>query len=341
MKMTEHQIIEIEFFRSRPGLLTDCRDGSSARDGIYKVIKAALDFLSKESGKDVILRLEGQKVLVRAYGVGITDPEEQDRILFGPAFAGMMDAENYVRHRRSYYYNGFPAYFINILSADYTFTSFHDGLQYSVNCHKGILAEEKECPTKERNGVELCFTLDSKIFKDYSFNTAHVIQAIKYTVARHEGLRVSFDGELYHYEDGLLGLLKDEVGEKALYEPIHLCEEGIELAFTHIDEPVTEIVSFCNTVHTWDGGSHVNALEDVLPRYLKTFLAGKLSSINPMNGLICYFGINLLDMMFGNGGDTVYAEHMWEYDSDFNKNSGNKITDEVESFMNLKAMKEG
>ena len=76
MKMTEHQITEIEFFRSRPGLLTDCRDGSSARDGIYKVIKAALDFLSKESGKDVILRLEGQKVLVRAYGVGITDPEE-------------------------------------------------------------------------------------------------------------------------------------------------------------------------------------------------------------------------------------------------------------------------
>ena len=341
MKMTEHQITEIEFFRSRPGLLTDCRDGSCARDGIYKVIQAVLDFLSKESGKDVIIRLEGQKVLVRAYGVGITDPVEQGRILFGPAFAGMMDVEEYVRHRRSYYYNGFPAYFINILSEDYTFTSFQDGLQYSVNCQKGILAEEKEYPTKERNGVGLYFTLDSEIFKEYSFNTAHVIQAIKYTVARNEGLRVSFDGELYHYEDGLLGLIKDEVGKNALYEPIHLRDNGIELAFTHIAEPVTEIVSFCNTVHTWDGGSHVSALEEVLPKYLGTFLAERLSAINPMKGLVCYFGINLLDMKFGNGGDTVYAEHMWEYDSDFNENNGNKITDEVESFMNLKAMKEG
>lgn len=52
-----------------------------------------------------------------------------------------------------------------------------------------------------------------------------------------------------------------------------------------------------------------------------------------MNGLICYFGINLLDIKFGNAGDTVSAGHMWEYDSDGNKVNGPKITGKIEDFL--------
>ena len=331
MKVTEHQKSEINFFRLRPALLTDSRDGSRVRDGIYKAIKSAMDFVSKESGKEVCLKLNNNTVNIRVYGTGISDQNELSRIVFGPGMSGRMDSREYVQHHRAYFYNAFPPYFINIISEEFTFVSYSEGKSTSIYCAKGMLVKEYEKPTQEMDGLEITFTLDREIFKEYSFNKAYVIHAIKYTVARHNGLRVTFEGIDFHYEDGLLGLLKDEVGTNALYEPIHLCDGDLEFAFTHIEKPVTEIISFCNTVHTWDGGSHVEALKEVLPGFMNRFITE--TKLHPMNGLICYFGINLLDMKFGNAGDIVYAGHMWEYDSDGNEVNGPKLIDKIEDFL--------
>ena len=116
MKVTEHQKSEINFFRLRPALLTDSRDGSRVRDGIYKAIKSAMDFVSKESGKEVCLKLNNNTVNIRVYGTGISDQNELSRIVFGPGMSGRMDSREYVQHHRAYFYNAFPPYFINIIS---------------------------------------------------------------------------------------------------------------------------------------------------------------------------------------------------------------------------------
>jgi topoisomerase-4 subunit B len=204
----------------------------------------------------------------------------------------------------------------------------------SVNCRKGLPAEIEEGFTSEKDGVVISFLLDKECFNGhYSFNVEHIKKSIRYSVARNDGLRVIFEGVTYQSNDGLLGLLMDEIKSEPLYEPVYLVGDGIEIAFTHIEDTTTEIVSFCNTRYTEYGGCHVAALEKVFPKYLMSLSKIKLPHKDVMKGLICYFGIDIIDPMFG-PHHQLATDVVSKYDSDFNHVDGPKISNVLENFLN-------
>jgi topoisomerase-4 subunit B len=245
-----------------------------------------------------------------------------------------MDTESYVTMRRKTYYTDYPIYFINILSETFKFTSFMNGRFTSVNCRKGLPAGIEEGFTSEKDGVVISFLLDKECFNGhYSFNVEHIKQSIRYSVARNDGLRVIFEGVTYQSNDGLLGLLMDEIKSEPLYEPVYLVGDGIEIAFTHIEDTTTEIVSFCNTRYTEYGGCHVAALEKVFPKYLMSLSKIKLPHKNVMKGLVCYFGIDIIDPEFG-PHHQLATDVVSQYDSDFNDVDGPKISNVLENFLN-------
>jgi topoisomerase-4 subunit B len=236
--------------------------------------------------------------------------------------------------RRKTYYTDYPIYFINILSETFKFTSFMNGRFTSVNCRKGLPAEIEEGFTSEKDGVVISFLLDKECFNGhYSFNVEHIKKSIRYSVARNDGLRVIFEGVTYQSNDGLLGLLMDEIKSEQLYEPVHLVGDGIEIAFTHIEGTTTEIVSFCNTRYTEYGGCHVAALEKVFPKYLMSLSKIKLPHKDVMKGLVCYFGIDIIDPMFG-PHHQLATDVVSKYDSNFNHVDGPQISNVLENFLN-------
>ena len=335
MRLTNDQKTTIEHFRKRPGMLVAGKDGSNPGDDIYTVIRSALDYASAESGKEVDLKLVDGTVCLRVYGSGKESEDELSRVIFGPHLHyGRMDTESYVKMHRMTYYTDYPIYFINILSERFRFTSFMNGRFTSVNCRKGLPAEIEEGFTSEKDGVVISFLLDKECFNGhYSFNVEHIKKSIRYSVARNDGLRVIFEGVTYQSNDGLLGLLMDEIKSEPLYEPVYLVGDGIEIAFTHIEDTTTEIVSFCNTRYTEYGGCHVAALEKVFPKYLKSLSKIKLPHKDVMKGLVCYFGIDIIDPGFG-PHHQLATDVVSQYDSDFNHVDGPKISNVLENFLN-------
>lgn len=335
MRLTNEQTAIIEHFRKRPGMLVAGKDGSNPGDDIYTIIRSTLDYASAESGKEVDLKLEDGAVCMRVYGTGKESEDELSRVIFGPHLQyGRMDTESYVTMRRKTYYTDYPIYFINILSETFKFTSFMNGRFTSVNCRKGLPAGIEEDVTAEKDGVEISFKLDKECFNGhYSFNAEYVKKAIKYSIARNKGLRVVFDGETYQSKSGLLGLLMDEINAEPLYEPIYLVGDGIEIAFTHVEEATTKIVSFCNTRYTEYGGGHVVALEKVFPKYLMSLSKIEQPYKDVMQGLVCYFGINIMDPEFG-PHHQLATDVISKYDSDFNYVEGPKISNVLKNFLN-------
>ena len=335
MRLTNDQKTTIEHFRKRPGMLVAGKDGSTPGDDIYTIIRSTLDYASAESGKEVDLKLVDGTVCLRVYGSGKESEDELSRVIFGPHIqSGRMDTESYVKMHRMTYYTDYPIYFINILSERFRFMSFMNGRFTSVNCRKGLLAGIEEGFTSEKNGVEISFMLDKVCFNGhYSFNVDYIKKAIRYSVARNVGLRVIFEGVTYQSNDGLLGLLMDEIKSEPLYEPVHLVGDGIEIAFTHIEGTTTEIVSFCNTRYTEYGGCHVAALEKVFPKYLMSLSKIKLPHKDVMKGLVCYFGIDIIDPMFG-PHHQLATDVVSKYDSNFNHVDGPQISNVLENFLN-------
>ena len=335
MRLTNDQKTTIEHFRKRPGMLVAGKDGSNPGDDIYTIIRSTLDYASAESGKEVDLKLVDGTVCLRVYGSGKESEDELSRVIFGPHLQyGRMDTESYVKMHRMTYYTDYPIYFINILSERFRFTSFMNGRFTSVNCRKGLPAGIEEGFTSEKDGVEISFMLDKVCFNGhYSFNVDYIKKAIRYSVARNVGLRVIFEGVTYQSNDGLLGLLMDEIKSEQLYEPVHLVGDGIEIAFTHIEGTTTEIVSFCNTRYTEYGGCHVAALEKVFPKYLMSLSKIKLPHKDVMKGLVCYFGIDIIDPMFG-PHHQLATDVVSKYDSNFNDVDGPQISNVLENFLN-------
>ena len=335
MRLTNDQKTTIEHFRKRPGMLVAGKDGSNPGDDIYTIIRSTLDYASAESGKEVDLKLVDGTVCLKVYGSGKESEDELSRVIFGPHLqCGRMDTESYVKMHRMTYYTDYPIYFINILSERFRFMSFMNGRFTSVNCRKGLPAGIEEGFTSEKDGVEISFMLDKVCFNGhYSFNVDYIKKAIRYSVARNVGLRVIFEGVTYQSNDGLLGLLMDEIKSEPLYEPVHLVGDGIEIAFTHIEGTTTEIVSFCNTRYTEYGGCHVAALEKVFPKYLISLSKIKLPHKDVMKGLVCYFGIDIIDPMFG-PHHQLATDVVSKYDSNFNHVDGPQISNVLENFLN-------
>ena len=335
MRLTNDQKTTIEHFRKRPGMLVAGKDGSNPGDDIYAIIRSTLDYASAESGKEVDLKLVDGTVCLKVYGSGKESEDELSRVIFGPHLqCGRMDTESYVKMHRMTYYTDYPIYFINILSERFRFMSFMNGRFTSVNCRKGLPAGIEEGFTSEKDGVEISFMLDKVCFNGhYSFNVDYIKKAIRYSVARNVGLRVIFEGVTYQSNDGLLGLLMDEIKSEPLYEPVHLVGDGIEIAFTHIEGTTTEIVSFCNTRYTEYGGCHVAALEKVFPKYLMSLSKIKLPHKDVMKGLVCYFGIDIIDPMFG-PHHQLATDVVSKYDSNFNHVDGPQISNVLENFLN-------
>ena len=334
MRLTNDQKTTIEHFRRRPGILVAGRDGSNSGDDIYTVIRSALDYASAESGKEVDLKLEDGAVCMRVYGTGKESEDELSRVIFGPHIqCGRMETESYVKMHRMTYYTDYPIFFINILSETFKFTSFMNGRFTSVNCRKGLPAGIEEGFTSEKDGVVISFLLDKECFNGhYSFNVEHIKKSIRYSVARNDGLRVIFEGVTYQSQDGLLGLLMNEIKSEPRYKPIHLIGDGIEIAFTHIEDTTTEIVSFCNTRYTEYGGCHVAALEKVFPKYLTSLSKIKLPYKEAMKGLVCYFGIKIMDPEFG-PDHQLATDVISKYDPVYNYVDGPKISTILKKFL--------
>ncbi|MFM2172058.1 MAG: hypothetical protein RI957_2287 [Verrucomicrobiota bacterium] len=265
-----------EHIRMRPGMyIGKLADGTSPDDGIYILLKEAIDNSIDEHimgfGKEIRVDIDDDgRVEVRDFGRGIPLGKLYDcaaQINTGAKY----DSEAF---KKSVGLNGVGIKAVNALSTFFEIQAWREGQTKAIEFSQGKVTQDMKNPRADDspNGTRLCFDIDRTIFPAKTkFREAIVEKMCRYYSYLNPNLTIVFNGKKFRSKDGLLDLLREEMEKAPLYQPIHLVGKDIEIAFTHSEETTEEYYSFVNGQNTSQGGTHLQAFREAIVNVVRGF----------------------------------------------------------------------
>ncbi len=274
-------------------------DGSHPDDGIYILLKEVIDnsvdeFIMKHGSRIEVAIDDAKRVTIRDYGRGIPLGKVIDcvsRINTGAKY-------NDDVFQFSVGLNGVGLKAVNALSEEFTVRSVREGFFLEAHFSRGILKDKKEGKSSEPSGTRISFLPDAEIFSSFKFKEDFIEKRLRYYSFLNSGLSLSFNGQTFKSEHGLLDLLQEEVLEEKIYEPLHFQGARVEFAFLHSSHYGETSFSFVNGQHTSDGGTHVNAFRDGLVRAINEFSKKSFQSVDVREGLVAALLVRIKDPVF-------------------------------------------
>ncbi len=316
----------VEHIRRRPGMyIGRLGNGSNPGDGIYVLLKEivdnCIDEFSAGFGRQVIIRIEGRQVSVRDFGRGIplnSVIKATSQLNTGGKFDDKV-------FKKSVGLNGVGTKAVNALSENFYVESFRNGESSWAQYNRGELKDSgHKDKVSEKNGTLVVFTPDSEMFGNFEFHSDIVETMVRNYSYLKKGLALVLNGVTYKSENGLLDLVRENLSETPLYEPIHLQDEDIEVVLTHGNSYGENISSFVNGQNTRDGGTHLAAFREAVAKTLKEFYKKDYKPEDCRQGIIGAISIQIQEPNFeGQTKTKLGSTYMWEkYKTDEN---GKKI----------------
>lgn len=273
-------------------------DGSHPDDGIYVMIKEAIDNSVDEfimgHGKKIEISLEGSQVSVRDWGRGIP---------LGKVIECVSQINTGAKYNDDVFQfsvglNGVGLKAVNALSSHFLVRSTRDGEFVEVQFSKGKLKEKKKGRSKEPNGTYVEFIPDTEIFKKFKFQSELILKRLWHYAYLNVGLTLSFNGTQIRSENGLLDLLNEEVKADRLYEPLHYRGKQIEFAFLHSTSYGETYFSFVNGQYTHDGGTHLSAFKEGILKGVNDYAKKSFQGIDVREGIVGAILVKVKDPVF-------------------------------------------
>ena len=311
----------VEHIRRRPGMyIGRLGNGEDPGDGIYVLLKEvadnSIDEFSAGFGKQIIINVTDKEASVRDFGRGIPLNSVVKAVSVLNT-GGKYDSKGY---KKSVGLNGVGLKAVNALSSYFYVEAYRDGQSAYAEFREGKLTDSGMRPTKEKNGTFVKFIPDDHMFVDYIYRMEYVESLIKNYSYLKKGLSLNLNGTQYKSENGLLDLVRDNMSETPLYEPIHLSGEDIEIVITHGNSYGENIASFVNGQNTRDGGTHLAALREAVSKTLKEFYkTNSKKDFAPEDirqGIIGAVSIQIQEPNFeGQTKTKLGSTYMWETDT--------------------------
>ena len=291
---------DVDHIRTRPGMyIGRLGDGSHTEDGIYVLLKEAIDNSIDEFRMNAGKRIEvdindNRSVSLRDYGRGIPQGkmiEAVSQLNTG----GKYDSKAF---KKSVGMNGVGIKAVNFLSTHFEVRSYRDGQVRTAKFEKGVLISDTTEPTEDETGTYIYFEPDDTLFKNYSFHNDIVETMLRNYTYLNTGLAIMYNGRRILSRNGLEDLLKDNMTSDALYPIIHVKGEDIEIAFTHTNQYGEEYHSFVNGQHTTQGGTHQSAFKEHIAKTIKEFSGKNFEYGDIRSGLVAAIAVNVEEPMF-------------------------------------------
>ena len=292
-----------EHIRMRPGMyIGKLGDGASADDGLYILLKEAVDNSIDEHimghGKEVRIEIDDEgRVEVRDFGRGIPLGKLFDcaaQINTGAKY----DSEAF---KKSVGLNGVGIKAVNALSSFFEIQAWRDGKTKSLEFSKGELVEEMKTPRADDgpNGTRLAFEIDRSLFPAKAkYRDPHVEKMCRYYAYLNPALTLNYNGKKFRAKDGLLDLLREEMESEPLYPPIHLRGDDIEIAFTHSADSGEEYYTFVNGQNTSQGGTHLAAFRESLVQVIRGFYKKQYDPADIRAGIEAAICVRIIEPVF-------------------------------------------
>lgn len=290
----------LEHVRRRPGMyIGRLGDGSHAEDGIYVLLKESIDNsideFSAGFGKRIEVDVQDDlAVSIRDYGRGI--PHGSLILAVSELNAsGKFDNDQYVA---SVGMNGVGLKAVNALSRKFIARSYRDGRYREAIFEEGKLIADNEGETAEENGTYIYFQPDASLFLNYRFQSEFIQTKLRNYTYLNSGLTIMYNGRRILSRNGLEDLLTDNMTAQALYPVVHLKEDYIDIAFTHVAQNGEEYYSFVNGQHTTLGGTHQSALKEHIARTIKEHFSKNYEVQDVRNGLVAAIAVRVIEPQF-------------------------------------------
>lgn len=304
-KYTEASIKSLdwrEHIRLRPGMyIGKLGDGSSPDDGIYILIKEAIDNSIDEfvmgHGNVVEITLDEDTMEVRDFGRGIPLGKLMDcaaKINTGAKY----DSEAF---KKSVGLNGVGIKAVNALSSFFEIQAFRDGMTRAIEFSEGAVTAEmkRSHRTNEKDGTRLMFTPDRTVFSEkFAFRHDVIERMLRYYSYLNPGLTLNFNGKKFKSKNGLSDLLEEELDEEPLYPIIKLVGEDIEVAFTHAAHYGEEYYSFVNGQHTTQGGTHQAAFRESIVKTVREHFKKTFEPADIRQGIVAAISVKVIEPVF-------------------------------------------
>jgi len=305
VRYSEDNIRSLEWYqhvRLRPGMyIGKLGDGSSADDGIYillkEIIDNSIDEFAMNSGNKIEISLNDSEILIRDYGRGIPLGKVVDAVSKMNT-GGKYDSKAF---KKSVGLNGVGTKAVNALSSHFVVKSIRDKRVKIAEFSKGVITMEyPESDTNEKNGTEICFIPDKEIFGNYQFQREYIEKMLRNYSYLNIGLSIIFNGEVFTSSNGLKDLLQDEIGgEQSIYPIIHLRDNDIEVAITHLDKSQSETYfSFVNGQNTIQGGTHLNAFREAFVKTVREFLGKNYDAADIRKSIVAAVAVKVEEPVF-------------------------------------------
>ncbi len=292
-----------EHIRMRPGMyIGKLGDGSMSDDGLYVLLKEVID-----NSIDEFVMGVGKKIMVNIRPDGTCEVRDFGRgIPLGKLYecaaqintGGKYDGEAF---KKSVGLNGVGIKAVNALSAEFEIQAYREGQTRRIRFREGELVEGSDITeqTDEPDGTRVCFLVDRTVFaENAAYNLEFVGRMCRYYCYLNTGLTINLNGKNIISRHGLLDLLREEMAEEPLYEPIHLVGDDIEVAITHANQYGEEYYSFVNGQHTTMGGTHQAAFKEAIAKTLQNFYKKNYEASDIRSSIEAAISIKVIDPVF-------------------------------------------
>ncbi|MEH7381989.1 DNA topoisomerase (ATP-hydrolyzing) subunit B [Bacillus sp. JJ1533] len=286
------QVLEgLEAVRKRPGMYIGSTSGRGLHHLVWEIVDNSIDeALAGYCDEINVIIEEDNSITVKDNGRGI--PVGIQEKMGRPAVevimtvlhaGGKFDGGGY---KVSGGLHGVGASVVNALSTSLEVYVHRDGKIHYIAFERGhVVSELKVIGETDHTGTTTHFKPDGEIFTEtleYDFDTlstrlrelAFLTRGVKITI---EDKREENKRKEYHYEGGIKSYVEhlNRTREVIHEEPVFVEGEkegiAIEIALQYNDSYTSNIYSFANNIHTYEGGTHESGFKTALTRIINDY----------------------------------------------------------------------
>ncbi len=181
--------------------------------------------------------------------------------------------------------HGVGASVVNALSTMLEVTVHREGQVYYQQYHKGVPVEDvKVIGETDKTGTITHFKPDPEIFTEtteYDYET--LLTRVRELAFLNRGIKINIEDKRtdkrkeFHYEGGIKSYVEhlNRTREVIHEEPIYMEGEkegiSIEISLQYNDGFTSNIYSFANNIHTYEGGTHESGFKTALTRVINDY----------------------------------------------------------------------
>ena len=286
------QVLEgLEAVRKRPGMYIGSTDLPGLHHMVYEVIDNSIDEAMAGHCEEILLELlPNQVIRVTDNGRGIPIEKHPKiavstvEVVLTKLHAGGKFEEG--AYKVSGGLHGVGVSVVNALSEWLEVDIFRDSIHYHQRFERGkaLPAQQKASPPSRR-GTMITFLADSKIFDTLEYRYDILAARMRELAFLNKTVKIYLKDmrekkpreDIFHYKGGIVEFInilaekKKPLLKKAVYLSSERDGVQVEAALTYTEAYNDQIFTFANSIHTREGGTHLEGFRSALTRAVNEY----------------------------------------------------------------------